>query len=356
MFLFSSLAILVLSSSWSNSQPQDSATYQLYKICSIYDQGQSLQRSLRKLLPYDSCHPLSVNKKENQICFVAILSQSFTIEVIRSLPFTVIREISLEERVHESITHFLSLLSYPSISSSHGNDILYFTSRKSLTSKRKQRDLFQAKFLVTFGVGATNKFGTEIDKIQLQEENIRQRFLIRNPLEDLTRARPSSSRSTTPPSIFSAPDLWDQAIASLHRSSPSHPSASSSSLLDSHLCSDSHLHLELLPTFQIQFTNFRDYFTSLPAELHRACLLSLISHLLLTYPLLSDLRIIFPKYPSNHWNKGIVQNNTYSEDYPYHALAGLDGSGQIIGIGWSSSLSCILYPSLFPLFFIHHPR
>jgi hypothetical protein len=295
--------------------------YQLYKICSSYHEGQSLQRSLKTLLPFESYHPLSVTKEKNEICFVTILNGTSSREVIGTLPLTLFQEISHEERVHQSMRHFLSLLPASSL-------------HKSSLSKRKQSDVFQAKILLSFGVGAMNKVGAEIDQTQLQVEKIRQRFLNRNPIHDLTAARPSFSRSTSQ-SILSSSDLWDSAISSLHRSS--------SSPLSSDPCSLSQIFIERLPSYQIELRNFEEYFTSCPEEIHRACLLSLISHLLLTYSLLVDIRIIFPKYPSNHWNKGIVQNNSYSEFYPYHE-AGLDGSGQIIGIGESTSLS--LPPSL----------
>ena len=76
---------------------------------------------------------------------------------------------------------------------------------------------------------------------------------------------------------------------------------------------------------------------------HRqSCVLSLLSHFLTAYSAtIADIRLRFPKYPSNHKDKGIVQTKRYSENYPYHT-AGLDGTGQIVGVGDTGidELSC----------------
>jgi hypothetical protein len=342
-FSFLALSSFLLSSSFisdHNPLPHSSFPHssivQISKLCSTYHNGLYLQRFLFSLFRSSHFyHPLSVNKGENMICYV-LISNSTISSQIQQLPSDlriVFEEISRLDRIHsQSIDSFLSLLSS---SKNEIEDTFNHLYRRKLSSR--------VKILLTFGIGVINKFhGTE----ELKLENIRQRFLTRNPINDLsefTQHHVSDSVSLHQSSKLHSKQIWNDALSTFRHT----PLENSDDL-----CSDSQILIEILPTQQIQLSNLqhstwssssssswspRDS-TSPDHEIHKACFLSLLSHFLSTYSLLIDLRIIFPKHSFNHWNKGIVQNNSYAEFYPYHEV-GLDGTGQIIGLGKSQAYS-----------------
>jgi hypothetical protein len=309
---------------------------QVSKLCSTYNHGLSLQRFLFSLFrsSHHAYHPLSVNKKENMICYV-LISNSTISSQIQQLPSDhriVFEEIPRLDRIHsQSIESFLSLFS-----DSEGENTDPFN---HLSVRKRSSDLHQAKLLLTFGIGVMNKFHG-LDSEELKLEKIRHRFLTRNPMKELREfTRHHLNDLANHQSKFRLKHVWNDALATFDHSPLKHSPAA----IDN-ICSDSQISIQILPTHQIQLGNLQEYFsaqtTQETQDLQQACFLSLISHFISTYSLLIDLRVVFPKHTFNHLNKGIVQNNSYSEFYPYHEV-GLDGSGQIIGLG-----KCLFYSFL----------
>ena len=322
LFLILSSFLLLSSSSPS---PPSSSDSQISKLCSTYHSGLSLQRFLFSLYQSSShsYHPLSVNRKENLICFILLSNSSISAQIQQQLPpdhRIIFQEIPRLDRIHfQSIESLLSLFSSPK----HGNDET--SSSDHLFERKVSSDLRQVKILFTFGIGVMNKFHGMISE-DLKLKNIRHQFLTRNPINDLTEfAQHHVQDLANHPSKLNLREVWNDALSAFHHSSLDHSSGQ--------LCTDSQISMRILSTQQIQLSNLQNYFSSQAShEVKKSCLISLISHFLATYSLLIDIRVLFPKHTFNHWNKGIVQNNSYSEFYPYHE-AGLDGSGQIIGVG-----------------------
>lgn len=67
------------------------------------------------------------------------------------------------------------------------------------------------------------------------------------------------------------------------------------------------------------------------SETSTSCYASLLA-LLVTSQSVSDIRLRFPIKIFNNYIKGIVQKNSYEQNYPYSSV-GLNGTNQIIGIG-----------------------
>ena len=196
--------------------------------------------------------------------------------------------------------------------------------------------LSRTKLVISFGVGVVDKHGVVKDRPNdFTLHNVQKKLAQRNPTKDLSSLVEHASRHID--EDHQSLGLWGKAIRDLNlvASSPRNSPESS-------LCPDHVLSLEFITQSQLVLGNLDEFFDAIPTSHRQPCILSLLSHFLTTYSTtIADIRLRFPKYTSNHKDKGIVQTKTYSETYPYHA-AGLDGTGQIVGVGDTGidELSC----------------
>jgi hypothetical protein len=72
------------------------------------------------------------------------------------------------------------------------------------------------------------------------------------------------------------------------------------------------------------------------SESAKTCFAALLASLA-SHPTTADIRFNIPKKTSNYHIKGIMQTDAVAETYPY-SNAGIDGTGQVIGIGAFSLL------------------
>jgi hypothetical protein len=211
-----------------------------------------------------------------------------------------------------------------------------------------QTSFSRSSIVITFGLGVVSKLPSDADS-ELSHprfEDIQKKFLNRSAVEDLesflsqrnmniNRLRTSHSV----PQTDNSNDIWKVAHSTLRV----HAAASSRTSSTSTLCPDHLLNLETSPSSSdLVINNISGYMRSISSPvLRQACVISLLSHLLTNHGSILDIRMRFPNYPFNLYNKGIVQNGTYSQTYPYQAK-GLDGTGQIVGIGDTGidELSC----------------
>jgi hypothetical protein len=210
---------------------------------------------------------------------------------------------------------------------------------KAFHQVNKTSVLSKTKMVISFGVGVFGKHGVAQEKgDQLTLHSIRRHFEQRNPSQDLSAFIELSAHYID--KDHSSLSQWKNALQTLH-------AISTSALDHSHpstvLCSDHQLDFEFMTPSQLVISNLQEYLhQSVDSHHQSSCVMSLLSHFVTTYSdSIADIRLRFPKYPNNQYNKGIVQTKTYSQNYPYHA-AGLDGTGQIVGIGDTGvdELSC----------------
>lgn len=219
---------------------------------------------------------------------------------------------------------------------------------RAFHNANKTSVLSDTKMVISFGVGVVGKHGVVQDmnnfapvKNRLSLPTIRQSLKTRSPSRDIEAFLKHSSQHID--DNHESLQSWRQAYQNLHSWAPKLRS-SSSLHSDAPLCPDHELSLELITPSQLVISNLHGYFRSSSSDLHReSCVMSLLSHFVSTYvDVIGDIRLRFPKYPNNHFNKGIVQTRAYVENnYPYHDV-GLDGTGQIIGVGDTGidELSC----------------
>ncbi len=199
-------------------------------------------------------------------------------------------------------------------------------------------------------------------------EHLRSNLLQRNPIRDLEVFIASTSHSSHKDSQRSS-SPWFHALTTLRNhhdvkvSQQSRLSSTSPNLRSSGsksgneevkvadevnpntICPDSVLSLSI-ESSMLQIGGLDEYFASLSSpSLQKSCVVSLVSHLINTYENILDIRVTGPSYQFNYLNKGIVQAKSYSETYPYHNV-GLDGTGEIIGIG---ELKPLIFDSSFIL-------
>jgi hypothetical protein len=196
--------------------------------------------------------------------------------------------------------------------------------------------LSRTKLVISFGVGVVDKHGVVNDRQNdFTLHAVQNKLSQRNPTQDLSSFLEHATRHIDQDHQSLA--LWENAIRDLN-SAVTSPSRSS----EASLCPDHLLSLEFITQSQLVLGNLNTFFDAIPTSYRQSCVLSLLSHFLTTYSTtIADIRLSFPKYPNNHMNKGVVQAKSYSEFYPYH-YAGLDGTGQIIGVGDTGvdELSC----------------
>lgn len=250
-------------------------------------------------------------------------------------------------KIHPSVLIYLDLLSKDSIPA---NIQQHFP-------KANQTELLQSRLEVTFGLGVYSKSPNPDDPDVTPAtpvptiENVRKKLAHRNATFDLqSLVSPFTSHQDNADdldSVLSDRNIWLKAHALLryHESKTTHEAysfGSNSREESKSICPDSVLTLESTPSSTLLINKIYQYMNSINTPSFRqACVLSLFSHLLTNYENIIDIRLKFPSYPLNLYNKGIVQNGTYSQYYPYH-LKGLDGSGQIVGVGDTGidELSC----------------
>jgi subtilisin family serine protease len=196
--------------------------------------------------------------------------------------------------------------------------------------------LSRTKLVVTFGVGVVGKHGVVNDRQgDFTLHAVQNKFSQRNPTQELSSFVEHATRHIGQDQQSLA--LWQNAIRDLNLVANSPRSSSEATLCPDHLLS-----LEFITPSQLVLGNLAPYLDAVPASYRQSCVLSLFSHFLTAYSAtVADIRLQFPKHKTNHKNKGIVQTKTFSENYPYHD-AGLDGTGQIVGIGDTGidELSC----------------
>jgi hypothetical protein len=208
---------------------------------------------------------------------------------------------------------------------------------KAFHQVNKSSILSRTKMVISFGVGVFGKHGVAEDKgDQLTLHSIQRTFNQRNPSQDLSSFISLSAHHLD--EDHNSLSQWKDAFQTLNTiKSLDHSEVTT-------MCSsESQLSFEFITPSQLVIGNLDSYLDqSLDARHQSSCVRSLLSHFITTYSdTIADIRLRFPKYPNNHFNKGIVQTETYSQNYPYHA-AGLDGTGQIVGVGDTGidELSC----------------
>jgi hypothetical protein len=189
--------------------------------------------------------------------------------------------------------------------------------------------------MISFGVGVFTKHGVALDKEdQLSLHSIRKQLKGRSPSRDLASFIELSARHIDQGEDHASLSHWKKALRTFTTTDHS---------AEASLCPDSQLTLEFVTPSHLAIGSL-DQFLDQTTDSRRqsACVMSLLSHFVTTYSdTIADIRLSFPKFELNNNNKGVVQAKTYSQSYPYHD-AGLDGTGQIIGIGDSGidELSC----------------
>jgi subtilisin family serine protease len=204
-----------------------------------------------------------------------------------------------------------------------------------------QTSLSRSELVITFGLGVFSKSPPDADPDLSPPpiEDVQIKLSNRSAVEDLNtflfqRERNSHRLGTSAAAthVDDSQDIWRTAHSALRTHTTS-----------TNICPDSLLTLETSPSSSdLIIGKIFDYMHSISSPLLRqSCVVSLLSHLLTNYGSIIDIRMKFPNYPFNLYNKGIVQDGTYSQSYPYLAK-GLDGTGQIIGIGDTGidELSC----------------
>jgi hypothetical protein len=198
--------------------------------------------------------------------------------------------------------------------------------------------LSRTKLVVTFGVGVVGKHGVVNDRQgDFTLHAVQNKFSQRNPTQELSSFVEHATRHIGQDQQSLA--LWQNAIRDLNLVANSPRSSSEATLCPDHLLS-----LEFITPSQLVLGNLAPYLDAVPASYRQSCVLSLFSHFLTAYSAtVADIHLRFPKHTTNHHNKGVVQTKTFSQRFyhPYH-LVGLDGTGQIVGIGDTGidELSC----------------
>lgn len=310
---------------------------ELYLLCAQSQESLSVKDKVIAWNGVESIHTIYSSKAENLICFVALLDQETALALSQEPGVKSCTIIPAELKIHESLMFFFGLIdkehsAYEELSHRYSKPIA------------KGLDLSRVKLVVAGSLGVPHK-----DLLNSQNgrqlDNLKQRlFQSRSPnlpippaSSHLYRLAHQTSEDHSSPGAASA-NLWLKYADILDSHERHHLSLGNKDQTSSSpdVCSFSKLSLEHTG-HSIVLGNLHNIEKSTQST---ACFASLLA-LLVTSEAVSDIRMRFPKQVSNNYIKGIVQTNSRQEDYPYTSV-GLDGTGQVIGIGKSPLSLCFL--------------
>lgn len=306
-----------------DSSSIDEKKKELYLLCAHSHESLVLKDQMIRWNGVENIHTIYSSKAENLICYVTPLTpekaQTLTLDSgVKSCTL-----IPPEFKIHESLMFFFGLVdkehsAYEELSHRYSKPIA------------NGLDLSRVKLVVSGGIGVPHKDLLNSPKNR-QFDNLKQRLFqsrsLNLPFPTASSHLYRFAQQTSPPG--ESTNLWLK-YANMLQSHERHYSTLENKDSSADVCSFSKLSIEHTG-HSIVIGNLHHMERATQST---ACFASLLA-LLVTLDAVSDIRMRFPKKISNNYIKGIVQTNSRQEDYPYTA-AGLDGTGQVIGIGKSS--------------------
>lgn len=186
-----------------------------------------------------------------------------------------------------------------------------------LYKRKKPVSLKDSKLVVSFGVGVPRKSRRHV----LTEEQTQSLLNDNHPTVHIKKLAAEHSNERT--------NVWRRSLQKL-RSIKAHPPARSrrgTQTAEEDVCLFSQLRVER-SEHGLVIDNLGVIAQSAAPN---ACYASLVAAFA-TQPATSSVRLRTPKQGLNNFNRGIVQTEVREESYPYND-AGLNGTGQIVGVG-----------------------
>jgi hypothetical protein len=301
---------------------------ELYVVCTESRHSVAIRKLITDSKGEENIHTIYTSKNEDSICFISLLDDQIVTKVSDSVGVKSCTFVPHEIKIHESMLYFLGI-----IDQNHGS----FTSLSSRYERKSGVDLTRAKIIISSGVGVPSKTllkpenAIRLEDIQDLLSHQQKNSLYISPSSHLYHFASLHSGSSTPDS-----NIWYQHAETLSRAERHQESQTS---LVSQLKNGNEPTTEDICFFSklsVEHTGHSVVIGNIGelkgAKEVTACYASLLA-LLVTTKSVGDIRFRFPKRPFNNYNKGIIQESLREENYPYTSLAGLDGTGQVIGIG-----------------------
>jgi hypothetical protein len=322
---------------------------ELYLLCTQSDQSLLIQKKLIQMQSEDEkknekkIHTVHTSKSEKTICYLTLMTEPLMMTISQDPGVKSCTVIPHELKIHESLMFFLGL-----VDRSHS---AYSELSHRYSGRLTQLDLSQVKLVVSGNLGVPHKDRSSRDDITHQMTTLRT-GLSSSPSSHLQRLSSlhtsffTSSSLSAEEELQSLPNIWSRSATILEKEEATAAATTDITAKEKLLLGPSssrHTDLCSFSALSLTHTGHSVVVGNLQAIQQStqptACFASLLA-LLVTSRTVSDVRMRFPKRMSNNYIKGIIQKNAREQDYPYAAV-GLDGTGQVVGIGTSLLLHAL---------------